>query len=60
MRDFRKTKGGRNLILFANKLTEHRKFTEFFFFPKIARFFVMPVCLKLGIFSKTIIIYTNP
>ena len=57
MRDYRKTKGGKNLILFESKLTGHReKFTGKLFAQKWPGFFVMPVCLKSAIISKPLYI----
>ena len=45
--------GGSSLILFAKKLARHReKFRGNFFCLKVARFFVMPDCLKKAIIAK--------
>ena len=40
-----KIKGVRNLIIFAKKLTGHTEKNHWIFFPNVARFFAMPVCL---------------
>ena len=54
--DYRKNRGGGNLILFAKKLKGHtEKFTGIFF-PKVTRFFVMPFCLKSGFIVKPLYI----
>ena len=44
--NYRKTKGGRNLILFAKKLASHREKFTGNVFPKSGQLCVMPVCLK--------------
>ena len=60
---YRKTKGGRNLILFAKKLTGHtEKFTGIFFSKRgkfVLFFFAMPVSLKSGIIAKPLYIQMN-
>ena len=43
---------GRNIILFAKKLTGQTEKITGFFFPNVAMFFAMPVCLKSGIIAK--------
>ena len=60
---YKKTKGVRNIILFAKNLTGHReKFTGKKFaqkWPGFLCFFVvvvMPFCLKSGIIEKTLYI----
>ena len=57
--DYRKNKGGRNLILFAKELAGYRKKITGNFFPKTCQFFVVPVYVKSSFIAKSVMYTSN-
>ena len=57
--DYRQTKGGRDVIIFAYTLTGKENDSREIVCPKVARFLPMSVCLKLGTIAKPLYIRIN-